>query len=190
MALTKKLAAVTLVLLASTLLLPAGEEKEAAAKGPTKAVAVLSPTKDSKVHGVVTFTVEGDAVHVTGKIEGLTPGEHGFHVHEFGDISSADGMATGGHFDSDKHMHGKEDAPAAERHTGDLGNIKAGEDGVATIDKTDKVIKLSGANSIIGHGLIVHAKADDYSQPTGNAGGRVAQGVIGVAKAATAAAPK
>ncbi len=186
MALTKKLAAVTLILLASTLLLSAGEEKEAAAKGPTKAVCVLSPTKDSKVHGVVTFTVEGDAVKISGKIEGLTPGEHGFHVHEFGDINSEDGMATGGHFDSDKHMHGAEDAN--ERHTGDLGNIKAGDDGVATIDKTDKVIKLSGPNSILGRGLIVHAKKDDFGQPTGNAGGRVAQGVIGVAKAAAAAA--
>ncbi|HEX5272475.1 MAG TPA: superoxide dismutase family protein [Gemmataceae bacterium] len=186
MTLTKKLAAVALVLLASALLLPAGEEKADAAKGPTKAVAVLHPTKDSKVHGVITFTVEGDAVHVAGKIEGLSPGEHGFHVHEFGDVSSADGMATGGHFDSDKHMHGAEDA--GDRHTGDLGNIKAGDDGVATIDKTDKVIKLSGPNSIVGRGLIVHAKKDDYSQPTGNAGGRVAQGVIGVAK--SAAAPK
>jgi Cu-Zn family superoxide dismutase len=184
MTLTKKLAAVAAALLASTLLLTAGEEAEAP-KGPTKAVAVLTPTKDSKVKGVITFTQEGDAVHVTGKIEGLTPGEHGFHVHEFGDLSSNDGMATGGHFDSAKHKHGAEDAD--ERHTGDLGNIKAGEDGVATIDKTDKVIKLSGANSIVGHGLIVHAKPDDYSQPTGNAGGRVAQGVIGVAKAA---APK
>jgi Cu-Zn family superoxide dismutase len=185
MTLRKKLAAVAAALLASTLLLTAGEEADAP-KGPTKAVAVLTPTKGSKVHGVVTFTQEGDAVHITGKIVGLSPGEHGFHVHEFGDINSADGMATGGHFDSNKHKHGAEDA--AERHTGDLGNIKAGEDGVATIDKMDKVIKLSGANSIIGRGLIVHAKADDLkTQPTGNAGGRAAQGVIGVAKPA---APK
>jgi superoxide dismutase, Cu-Zn family len=186
MTLTKKLAAVGVALLASSLLLT-GAEKADAPKGPTKAVAVLIPTKDSKVSGVITFTKEGDAIHITGKITGLTPGEHGFHVHEFGDLNSDDGMATGGHFDSDKHMHGAEDA--TERHTGDLGNIKAGDDGVATIDKTDKVISLSGATSIIGRGLIVHAKADDLkTQPTGNAGGRVAQGVIGVAKAA--AAPK
>jgi Cu-Zn family superoxide dismutase len=186
MSLTKKFAAVAVALLASTLLLT-GAEKADAPKGPTKAVAVMTPTKDSKVSGVVTFTQEGDAIHVTGKITGLTPGEHGFHVHEFGDVSSDDGMATGGHFDSDKHKHGAEDA--AERHTGDLGNIKAGDDGVATIDKMDKVIALSGPNSIVGHGLIVHAKPDDFSQPTGNAGGRVAQGVIGVAKPA-APAPK
>jgi superoxide dismutase, Cu-Zn family len=185
MTLTRKLAAVAVALLASTLLLT-GAEKDAAPKAPTKAVAVMTPTKNGKVSGTVTFTQEGDAVHITGKISGLTPGEHGFHVHEFGDISSDDGMATGGHFDSDKHMHGSDEA--AERHTGDLGNIKAGDDGVATIDKTDKVIKLSGANSVIGHGLIVHEKADDFkTQPTGNAGCRVAQGVIGVAKAA---APK
>ncbi len=178
MAPTKKLTAAAAALLASTLLLTAAEEKKA--EGPKKAVCVLTPTKGSEVHGVITFTQEGDAVHVSGKISGLTPGEHGFHVHEFGDLNSADGMATGGHFDTDKHMHGREDAP--ERHTGDLGNIKAGDDGVATIDKTDKVIALHGANSIIGRGLIVHAKKDDFSQPTGNAGGRIAQGVIGIAK--------
>jgi len=169
-------------LLASALPLTAREEKKADApkKAPTKAVAVMSPTKGSEVHGIVTFTQDGDAIHITGKIRGLTPGEHGFHVHEFGNLDSPDGMATGGHFDSDMHMHGAEDAP--ERHTGDLGNITAGEDGVATIDKTDKVIALHGANSIIGRGLIVHAKMDDLkTQPTGNAGGRAAQGVIGIA---------
>lgn len=104
MTLTKKLAAVGVALLASSLLLT-GAEKADAPKGPTKAVAVLIPTKDSKVSGVITFTKEGDAIHITGKITGLTPGEHGFHVHEFGDLNSDDGMATGGHFDSDKHMH-------------------------------------------------------------------------------------
>jgi Cu-Zn family superoxide dismutase len=172
-----------LVLLASTLLLTAGEEKKADApkKGPTKAVAVMSPTKGNDVHGVVTFTQEGDAIHITGKITGLTPGEHGFHVHEFGDLNSADGTATGGHFDIDMHKHGAEDAE--ERHTGDLGNIKANDEGVATIDKMDKVITLSGEKSVIGRGLIVHAKKDDLSQPTGNAGARVAQGVIGIANA-------
>ncbi len=167
-------------LLASALPVLGREEKaDQPKKGPTKAIAVMTPTKGSEVKGIVTFTQDGDAIHITGKITGLSPGDHGFHVHEFGNISSPEGLATGGHFDTDKHMHGAEDA--AERHTGDLGNIKAGDDGVATIDKMDKVIALSGPNSILGRGLIVHAKADDYGQPTGNAGGRAAQGVIGIA---------
>jgi Cu-Zn family superoxide dismutase len=149
--------------------------------GPKKAVCVLTPTKGSKVSGLVTFTVKGDVIDIAGDITGLTPGKHGFHVHEFGDISSADGLATGGHFNPDKEKHGgPEDT---ERHVGDLGNIVADEDGKASFKVTDKLIKLHGPHSIVGHGLIVHAKADDLkTQPTGDAGGRVAQGVIGAAK--------
>ncbi|HKI36245.1 MAG TPA: superoxide dismutase family protein [Gemmataceae bacterium] len=184
MALTKKLAAVAVALLASTLLLTAAEEKKAdAPKGPKKAVCVLTPTKASKgdVHGTVTFTQTDDGVEITGEITGLTPGKHGFHVHEFGDLGSADGMATGGHFNPDMHKHGGPEDK--ERHAGDFGNIVANEDGKATIKMTDKLIALSGAHSILGRALIVHAKADDLkTQPSGDAGARIAQGVIGVAK--------
>ncbi len=175
----KKCTALGVVLLGFTFLpLNAQPPKE---DGPQKAICVLWPTKDSKVMGTVTFTVKGDAVEIAGQITGLTPGKHGFHVHEFGDVSSADGMATGGHFNPDKEKHG---APHdKERHIGDLGNIEADASGKATINMTDKMIRLHGKHSVIGHGLIVHAKADDLkTQPTGDAGGRVAQGVIGAAK--------
>src|SRR5207244_1746972 len=111
----------------------------------------------------------------------LTPGKHGFHIHEFGDMSSADGMATGGHFNPDGHKHGGPDD--RERHAGDFGNVEAGADGKATIKMTDKMIALSGPNTILGRALIVHAKEDDLkTQPSGNAGDRIGQGVIGVAK--------
>jgi len=147
----------------------------------TKAVAVLHPTKDSKVEGVVTFLKQGSAIRVEGRVTGLTPGKHGFHVHEFGDVSSEDGMATGAHFDIAKHMHGGPDDK--DRHSGDLGNIEADASGKATIKMTDKGIALHGANSILGRALIVHAMPDDLkSQPSGNAGARIAQGVVGVAK--------
>jgi Cu-Zn family superoxide dismutase len=154
---------------------------EAQGSAPNRAIAVLHPTDGNKVHGWVTFTKEGDKVKVIAQIEGLTPGKHGFHIHEFGDCSSKDGAAAGGHFNPAGKSHG---APTdANRHEGDLGNIEAGQDGKARIDLTDSVLKLDGAGSIIGRGVIVHAKADDLkTQPTGDAGGRQACGVIGTAK--------
>jgi Cu-Zn family superoxide dismutase len=143
-----------------------------------KAVAVIHPASDSKVHGEVTFTQKGDTVEVKGTIMGLKPGEHAFHVHEFGDCSSHDAMSTGGHFNPTKKKHGARDGE--ERHVGDLGNIKADDDGKAVVNFTDKVIALKGPNSIIGRAIIVHAAADDFkTQPTGNAGARVGSGVIG-----------
>jgi Cu-Zn family superoxide dismutase len=149
--------------------------------GLTKAVAVLHPTEGNKVHGLVTFTKEGDKVKVVAHIEGLAPGKHGFHIHEWGDCSSKDGAAAGGHFNPSGMPHG---APAgAKRHEGDLGNIDADQSGKAHVEFTDSVLKLEGSNSIVGRGVIVHASPDDMkTQPTGNAGGRQACGVIGAAK--------
>jgi Cu-Zn family superoxide dismutase len=185
MTMLKRLTVVAAAVLASTYLLTAAEadKAEAPKDAPKKAVCVLSPTKAGNTHvqGTITFTVKGDEVEISGEITGLTPGEHGFHVHEFGDLSSADGMATGGHFNPGKHKHGG--PHDTERHAGDLGNIKADDSGKATIKITDKAIALHGANSIVGRALIVHAGKDDLkTDPSGNAGGRIAQGVIGVAK--------
>jgi Cu-Zn family superoxide dismutase len=147
---------------------------------PTKAICIMQSLSGSKVTGVVYFTQKGDVIEITGKITGLTPGKHGFHVHEFGDLTNPEGMSTGGHFNPDNKKHG---SPHAEdRHVGDLGNIVADKDGVAELNFTDKIIKLHGPHSIIGRGLIVHAKEDDEkTQPTGDAGGRVGGGIIGVA---------
>jgi superoxide dismutase, Cu-Zn family len=154
---------------------------EAQGTSPNKAIAVLYPTDGNKVRGWVTFTREGDKVKVIAEIEGLTPGKHGFHIHEFGDCSSKDGAAAGGHFNPAGKSHG---APTdANRHEGDLGNIEAGQDGKARVDLTDSALKLDGTGSIIGRGVIVHSNPDDLkTQPTGNAGGRQACGVIGAAK--------
>ena len=147
----------------------------------TKAVAVLSPTEGNNVRGTVTFTKEGDKVKVVAHIDGLTPGKHGFHIHEWGDCSSKDGAAAGGHFNPSAAPHAARDASA--RHAGDLGNIEVAADGKAHVDFTDPMLKLDGPNSIIGHAVIVHANPDDLkTQPTGNAGGRQACGVIGAAK--------
>jgi superoxide dismutase, Cu-Zn family len=153
----------------------------ASAGDATKAIAVLHPTAGSNVAGTVTFTASGDNVKVVADVTGLTPGKHGFHIHEFGDCSDPKAASAGGHFNPAHKQHGAPDAN--ERHAGDLGNIEADASGKAHLELSDKVMKLNGADSIIGHAVIVHEKADDLkTQPTGDAGGRIACGVIGVAK--------
>lgn len=152
-----------------------------AADDTQKAIAVLSPTANSKVSGTVTFTKSSDGVKVVADITGLAPGKHGFHVHEFGDCSAPDATSAGSHFNPTKHQHGAPEA--SDRHAGDLGNIEADASGKAHLELTDKAMQLSGTDGIIGHAVIVHEKADDLkTQPTGDAGGRLACGVIGVAK--------
>ena len=147
----------------------------------TKAVAVIHPTEGNKVNGLVTFTLEGDSIKVVADIDGLAPGKHGFHIHEYGDCSASDGTSAGGHFNPTNKPHG---APTdTSRHVGDLGNIEANKDGKAHYEWTDHLISFKGTNSIIGRGIIIHAGEDDLkTQPTGNAGARVACGVIGIAK--------
>lgn len=141
------------------------------------AVAQLQPTRGHDVRGTVRFSSEGDAVRVSGEITGLSPGEHGFHVHENGDCSAADAASAGGHFNPTSHPHAGRDA--GQRHAGDFGNITAGADGRATFSFLDPKITLSGANAIVGRAVIVHAGRDDLtSQPSGDSGARVACGVV------------
>ncbi|XP_037079785.1 superoxide dismutase [Cu-Zn]-like isoform X1 [Pollicipes pollicipes] len=150
-----------------------------------KAVCVL---RGDVVSGVVYFDQPGSdqPVKVTGEIKGLTAGQHGFHVHEFGDNTNGC-TSAGPHYNPYGKTHG---GPADEvRHVGDLGNVTAGADGVAKVDMSDKLISLSGPLSIIGRTLVCHADLDDLgkgghelSSTTGNAGARVACGVIGIAK--------
>lgn len=152
-----------------------------AADEPTKAIAVLSSASGSSVGGTVTFTAGSDGVKVVADITGLTPGKHGFHIHEFGDCSDKEAKNAGGHLNPMKKDHAGPEA--TDRHEGDLGNIEADASGKAHLEMTDKMLKMSGDTSILGHAVIVHEKADDMkTQPTGDAGGRVACGVIGVAK--------
>ncbi len=147
----------------------------------TKAVCVLNPTEGNEVSGIVTFTKTDGGIKIVANLEGLTPGKHGFHIHEFGDCSRLDGKSAGGHFNPDGKKHGAPDSE--ERHVGDLGNLLANEEGKAYYEMIDSYISFSGPHSIIGRAIIVHAGEDDLtSQPTGAAGARVACGVIGLAK--------
>jgi Cu-Zn family superoxide dismutase len=151
-----------------------GHDHEAAL--PKRGICLIVAKEDSKVAGVVEFVQHEKTLHLTGEITGLSPGEHGFHIHEFGDLRDPKGMSTGGHFNPKGHKHGA--LGANERHEGDLGNVKANEAGVAKVD-----VKVEGLSLhfVLGRSLVVHAKPDDYSQPTGNAGPRVGVGVIAIA---------
>jgi Cu-Zn family superoxide dismutase len=153
----------------------------AAPHGVTHGIVVLQPGPGGKVEGKIHFHRRSGGLHIQGTVSGLSAGAHGFHVHEFGDCSAADFTSAGGHFNPTQEPHGAPEA--ARRHEGDLGNIHAGPDGTAKVDYTDSRLDFEGDGSILGRGLIVHAKADDLkTQPTGDAGGRLACGVIGVAK--------
>jgi superoxide dismutase, Cu-Zn family len=176
----KTLGAVAAMTLSLALTNPAKAQQQAPPSpppGPKESVAVLGPISGSMVHGVVVLTQFDGYVQVTGKIEGLKPGEHGFHIHKFGDLRSPDGMSAGGHFDGPQgHKHGSPEAP--EHHLGDLGNITANSEGVAEIDAKAEGVRLP---QIMGRSIVVHADPDDMkTQPAGNSGPRIGMGVIGL----------
>ncbi|KAK0418024.1 hypothetical protein QR680_013333 [Steinernema hermaphroditum] len=137
--------------------------------------------------GVIDFTQYGGVVKVNGSVSGLPAGKHGFHVHQKGDISNAC-LASGPHFNPTHKNHG---APTdSDRHVGDLGNIDAPASGPTDIDIEDKLIALNGPNSVLGRAVVIHEKADDLgkggteaSRTTGDAGARIACGVIGITSA-------
>ena len=146
---------------------------------PARATAQLQPTKGNKTFGEATFEQVGGKVRAIIYVQGLKPDqEHGLHIHEAGDCSSGDGMSAKGHFDPHKKPHGH--PSSAERHAGDLPAIRGGKDGRGKVDvEVDLITITPGPASIVGRAVIVHADPDDYkTQPTGNAGARLACGVI------------
>ncbi|MES2936597.1 MAG: superoxide dismutase family protein [Pseudomonadota bacterium] len=151
----------------------------AAMSGGPAAVASLQPTKGSSVTGTVRFVQTSGGVAVSGEVRGLKPNaEHGFHVHEKGDCSSGDGMSAGGHFNPGGQPHGQHAHGA--HHAGDLQSLKADAAGTAKFSFTTPALAVGqGANDVVGRGLIVHRDPDDYTtQPTGNAGPRLACAVV------------
>lgn len=141
------------------------------------AVADLAPTSGNNAKGTVTFTQRGDRLRVVADVSGLTPGGHGFHVHEKGDCSADDGMSAGGHFNPTGKPHGN--PSAADHHAGDMPMLVADASGNAHLDAHIDPATIGGTNDIIGKGVIVHRDADDFkTQPTGNSGARLACGVV------------
>ena len=131
--------------------------------GGPRAAAQLEPTRGNTASGRIEFVQQGDRVLITGTLSGLKPGaEHGFHVHEKGDCSAADGMSAGGHFNPGAAPHGRMGAGA--HHAGDMPNIRADARGVAKVNQTVAGVALAaGANGATGRAIVVHRDADDYS---------------------------
>ena len=145
------------------------------------AVVNLASASGSLVSGrLQVMTMGANAVHIAGEVGGLAPNSaHGFHVHETGDCSAADASSAGGHFNPAGTPHGRMDHGA--HHAGDMDNIVADAEGVARVNMHVPGLTLGGggATDIAGRAIIVHADPDDYaSQPSGNAGARLACGII------------
>jgi Cu-Zn family superoxide dismutase len=151
-----------------------------ASGGVDMASAALAPSSGSQVSGKLMLMPMGDGVHVSGDIGGLAPNStHGFHIHEKGDCSAADGSSAGGHFNPSGDTHGRASAP--HHHLGDNDNLVADANGVAHVNAhfAGAMLGGGGADDIVGKAVVVHANGDDYtSQPSGNAGARIACGVI------------
>jgi len=147
--------------------------------GGSNATAELVAISGSQVNSTLHLVQHDNSnVLIKGSVAGLTPGKHGFHIHVNGNCDSPDGMSAGGHFAPSGGVHG---APSGEaHHLGDLGNIEADRNGVAnvSVDVPGVSLALIGLNSIVNRAIVIHAKEDDFSDPAGNSGARVACGVI------------
>jgi superoxide dismutase, Cu-Zn family len=142
------------------------------------ATATIAPTAGNAAKGTVTFTQQVDKVTVTAQVSGLSPGGHGFHVHEKGDCSAPDATSAGGHFNPTGKPHGAPDA--GEHHAGDLPMLQADANGNATLTADVSGLAIGGgAGDIVGKSVAVHKDVDDYkTQPAGNSGARIGCGVI------------
>lgn len=185
--LNKLMIRITATLLLSVFFITACSETEKVTEvveaGPDieMATAVIHPTEGNNAAGTVIFTQTENGVRVQAEISGLQEDSmHGFHIHQYGDCRADDGTSAGGHFNPENMPHGGPDN--MQRHVGDLGNLESGSDGTATADFVDSALQLSGVDTILGRGVVLHAGEDDLeSQPTGAAGARLGCGVIGVA---------
>jgi superoxide dismutase, Cu-Zn family len=162
-------ALLTTLLLAACATQPAG--------GPA-ATARLEAKSGSAVSGTVSFTPAGQKVRIEARVAGLTPGEHGFHVHESGDCGAADASSAKGHFNPAAKAHGHHGG--SERHTGDMPNLVADAGGNARLSaELDLLTLTDGPTGILNRSVVIHADPDDYkTQPAGNSGKRIACGTI------------
>jgi Cu-Zn family superoxide dismutase len=148
-------------------------------KGATEAVAVIKEKSGSTTKGTADFKASGRMVTLVIKVEGAKPGQHAVHIHEFGDCSAPDASSAGKHWNPLNKMHGRWGSESY--HLGDIGNLTVEESGTGTLTfSTDEwAIGSGGANDVVGKAFLVHANADDFvTQPDGNAGERIACGVI------------
>jgi superoxide dismutase, Cu-Zn family len=163
----------------ATTVTPAPADAPAPAPADT-ASAQLAPTQGHTAAGTLTIQAEGDALRISGALQGLTPNaEFGFHIHEKGDCSAPDASSAGGHFNPGNSPHGN--PQSATHHAGDMLNAKSDAQGMAQVDAVASGVSLAAGqpNDARGKAIVLHEKADDYAtQPSGNSGARIACGVI------------
>ena len=145
------------------------------------AIAIIQGTsaQSAAISGMVLFKQVGDDLVMSVEVKNVSPGKHGFHIHEKGDCSD-EGKAAGGHFNPAGVTHGFLPTDGPEKaHCGDMGNITVDADGTGNLKLTLPNVHLTGdKNNVSGLAVILHEKEDDFGQPTGNAGGRIGCGII------------
>ncbi|WP_437326114.1 superoxide dismutase family protein [Sorangium sp. So ce381] len=162
---------------------PAAAPEAAPPPAPPVSISVpIEARTKSKLKGTATFTEVEGGVKVAVQVSGAPKGKVAVHVHETGDCSAPDAKSAGAHYNPENHPHGIPDG--APHHLGDLGNIEVKADGTGAHEIIAKGanLKEGAPNTFLGRAIIVHEKADDGSQPAGNAGGRIGCGVISQGK--------
>lgn len=151
--------------------------------GPVFAAAGTAALKGTtenteKIEGQVLLEDTAEGLKVSAQIQNAPPGKHGFHIHE-GDSCADEGKAAGGHFNPANVAHGLLSRDGHEHaHAGDMGNVEIAADGTGQAEVVLKGVTLSADNAVANRAIILHEKEDDFGQPTGNAGGRIACGLI------------
>lgn len=153
-------------------------EEHSAEKRERKAIAKLIAPEGSALKGNIHFREIDGKLHIESNVDGIKMGPHGFHIHEVGDCTAKDFSSAKGHFNPEQTSHGSHHG--APRHAGDLGNLVADNQDMVRSKVTIEGITLGeGPQSIVGRSVIIHEKEDDLkSQPAGNAGARIACGVV------------
>lgn len=156
---------------------PDSERRMAGSEIPELEVPLLARS-GSKLSGSARFVPVEGGVKVTLQVKDTPPGSHGAHIHQNADCSADDASSAGDHFNPQGHDHGR--PGDAQRHLGDLGNLEVAADGTGSLEITIEgaSLEIDDPNSFLGRSVIVHAKADDGGQPSGNAGGRIGCGAI------------
>ena len=146
---------------------------------PTATAEMRDP--QGRLLGTITLEEEEDGVDLEGRLTGLQPGVHAFHIHQTGRCTPPDFSSAGGHYNPTGRQHGFENPQGP--HAGDMPNITVGQDGTVEIDSENERVTLAGGPATLfdadGSAVMIHAGPDDYhSDPAGDAGARVACGVV------------